>query len=189
MYGCIVEALDISPNTSVSFLNIGSGTGYVSCIVSQIVGPTGTCFGVEIHEDVLQHCQEAMGRWKQHIHPQEHPYMKFVHGNGLQIDSSQGEPAVGFDRIYVGASVERSNLNRLASLLRPGGILVGPGMCGEHMDNLMQHLFHAISSLSYFTRSRGRTGQGDAYSKLADKLRQPRPSATQKYAWSSTFLV
>ena len=43
MYGCILEALELEsshPRTSMSFLNVGSGTGYLSCIVANILGPS-----------------------------------------------------------------------------------------------------------------------------------------------------
>lgn len=53
--------------------------------------------------------------------------MEFVCGNGLEIDATKGECQFGFDRIYVGAAVQRSYLNKFAELLRPGGILVAPG--------------------------------------------------------------
>ena len=39
IYGSAMEALDLHPNSSTSFLNIGSGTGYISCIAAQILGP------------------------------------------------------------------------------------------------------------------------------------------------------
>ena len=38
IYASAIEALDLVPNSSMSFLNIGSGTGYISCIVAGILG-------------------------------------------------------------------------------------------------------------------------------------------------------
>lgn len=126
IYGTIAEALDLPRNSSLSFLNIGSGTGYLSSIVAHILGPTGVCFGVEINSSVLEHCHASMGRWKadQDV---ELAHMEFFHGNGLHIDASIGESLIGYDRIYVGAAVESSCVKQLASLLRLGGILVAPG--------------------------------------------------------------
>jgi hypothetical protein len=34
---------------------------------------------------------------------------------------------VGFDRIYIGAAVDRDEFGKIVKLLSPGGILVGPG--------------------------------------------------------------
>jgi protein-L-isoaspartate O-methyltransferase len=53
--------------------------------------------------------------------------IEIINGNGLQINSNEGEGRLGFDRIYVGASIEKSDLTKLSKLLRPGGIIVAPG--------------------------------------------------------------
>jgi protein-L-isoaspartate O-methyltransferase len=57
--------------------------------------------------------------------------MELIQGNGLEIDGTVGQCRLGLDRIYVGAAVEKRELCQLASLLKPGGILVGPGMFTE----------------------------------------------------------
>jgi len=128
IYGYVLEALDLTPNSSLSFLNIGSGTGYLSCIAAHLLGPTGICYGVEISKEAVEHCLASVQRYKA-ANPDTtdmYPHMEFVHGNGMHIDASVGESLVGYDRIYVGSSIERSTLIQLASLLRPGGVLVGP---------------------------------------------------------------
>lgn len=125
MYGAALEALDLQENSSMSFLNVGSGTGYMNCIVAVILGPYSTNYGVEIHQDVLDHCEGAIARWKAMYHDKL-PHFQLVHGNALNISMNEGEALVGFDRIYVGASISRNNLSALTSLLKPGGILVGP---------------------------------------------------------------
>lgn len=127
IYGCIVEALHIAPKSSTSFLNIGSGTGYLSSIVAHIVGPTGICYGIELDRQAYDHGVESVDRWKKENEHLELPLMEFIHGNGLTIDGDTGEAIHGFDRIYIGATIERSKMKELASLLRLGGIMVGPG--------------------------------------------------------------
>ena len=84
--------------------------------------------GVEIHEDVVQHCKESIARWKQHYPPaQTIHHIDVIHGNALNIATDKGEALLGFDRIYIGAAVDSSVLPRLKKLLKPGGVLVGPG--------------------------------------------------------------
>jgi len=34
MYGAAIQALDLVPNSSISFLNVGSGTGYITLLKS-----------------------------------------------------------------------------------------------------------------------------------------------------------
>ena len=131
IYGSALEALELVPNSSMSFLNIGSGTGYVSCIVADILGSRSSHYGIEIHADVVQHSRAAIERWMTRTTTSSSssppPSIHIIHGNGLDVLPTKGESVFGFDRIYVGAAVERRNLNKLTRLLRPGGILVGPG--------------------------------------------------------------
>jgi protein-L-isoaspartate O-methyltransferase len=134
IYGTIVESLDLQPGAAHSFLNIGSGTGYLSSIVSQVLGKDAYMYGVEIYPDVVKHCTESIKRWNDARNVESvdesfvEPCMEFVCGNGLEIDPNNGESLFGFDRIYIGASVGQDHLTRVANLLRPGGILVAPGM-------------------------------------------------------------
>ena len=126
MYGAALEALELRENSPMSFLNVGSGTGYMNCIVAVILGPYSTNYGIEIHEDVIEHCENAISRW-QTVYRGKVPHMQLIHGNALNISMNEGEALVGFDRIYIGASISRTNVSALTSLLKPGGILVGPG--------------------------------------------------------------
>jgi len=137
IYGSAIEALDLVPNSSTSFLNIGSGTGYISCIAAEILGPNSLNFGVELHDDVIQHCKASIAKWKTSaieerngtttFHFMDHSAdIQIIKGNGLKILKNQGESVVGFDRIYIGAAVDKEDLANITKLLSPGGILVGP---------------------------------------------------------------
>lgn len=121
IYGSALEALELQPNSNLSFLNIGSGTGYLSCIVGEILGPKSLNYGIEIREDVITHSKTSVLNWKKK-YPEN---LKIVHGNALCV-SSKGESLVGFDRIYIGASVDKANLPNITKLLSPGGVLIGP---------------------------------------------------------------
>lgn len=39
IYGAVMEALELPKDSSLSFLNAGSGTGYLTCIAASILGP------------------------------------------------------------------------------------------------------------------------------------------------------
>jgi protein-L-isoaspartate O-methyltransferase len=43
------------------------------------------------------------------------------------LEPDKGECALGFDRIYIGAAIEKNHLSLFKKMLKPGGILVGPG--------------------------------------------------------------
>lgn len=127
IYGSVLEALELRPNSSLSFLNVGSGTGYLTCIAATVLGPRSSHFCIEVHEDVIEHCRDAITSWKAHFPGgQDTRQLKILHGDALEIESEKGECALGFDRIYIGAAVSKQNLPKFKRLLKPGGVLVGP---------------------------------------------------------------
>lgn len=104
-----------------------SDTFYCSaCCILVLILSFLSPLGIEIHSDVVQHSKNAIEAWKR-ASTRDSPPIHIIHGNGLDVNATCGESAVGFDRIYVGAAVERRHLSKLTTLLRPGGILVGPG--------------------------------------------------------------
>ena len=50
IYGSVVEALDLPENSSISFLNVGSGTGYLTCIGENDIVLHLSNFGRVTHE-------------------------------------------------------------------------------------------------------------------------------------------
>jgi hypothetical protein len=94
--------------------------------------------GVELHDDVIEHCKASIARWKPNTVEERNgmcvfhflddtPDIKITKGNGLNISNTRGEGAVGFDRVYVGAAIGKADLANITKLLSPGGIFVGPG--------------------------------------------------------------
>lgn len=128
IYGSVLEALDLKKDAGLSFLNAGSGTGYLTCIAASLLGLRSVHYCVEIHEDVIRHSNEAMSAWKRNLPPKDRmPNIKVIHGNALELNTNKGECALGFDRIYIGAAIEKLHLPMFKKMLKPGGVLVGPG--------------------------------------------------------------
>jgi protein-L-isoaspartate O-methyltransferase len=128
IYGTVLEALELESDSSISFLNAGSGSMYLTCIAASILGPRSVHYGVEIHKDVIKHSEAAIKKWKQ-VYPEAKKikHIDVVHGNALELVPDKGECAMGFDRIYIGAAIGSEILPSFKKLLKPGGILVGPG--------------------------------------------------------------
>lgn len=109
---------------------------YQQCLLLHI--PTSYTIGVELHDDVIEHCKTSVARWKAstaevkdgnstiHFMDDKIADIQIVKGNGLNILRTKGEGVVGFDRIYIGAAVDKEDLDNITKLLSPGGILVGP---------------------------------------------------------------
>jgi protein-L-isoaspartate O-methyltransferase len=77
---------------------------------------------------VVEHCKEAIDSWKVHCPlAREIRHIEIIRGNALEMDTAKGECALGFDRIYIGAALDKQSLPRFKKMLKPGGVLVGPG--------------------------------------------------------------
>lgn len=118
IYARALEAL-LPLTPGLSFFNIGSGTGYFSAVVSEIIGEDSVNDGLEVSSDAVSHAKskcKLLG--KQHI--------QFTVGNIFQLDIVGG---MRYDRIYIGSCADQSAAY-LISLLEVGGILVGPFQVG-----------------------------------------------------------
>lgn len=69
----------------------------------------------------------------------------FTAGNALSL-CRRKRPASRYDRIYVAAQAERTELERLRELLRPGGILIGP------FENVLVKVSRGLGAHSQWSR-------------------------------------
>ena len=123
IYASVLEALEL--RRGLSFLNIGSGSGYLSALAAHtsLLGPDAVHHGVELRPSLVSHAAErciALGL----------DNIRFTCADCFAIDVGG---SMKFDRIYVGAGA-RSDAKFLFGLLKVGGILVGPfehGTLGE----------------------------------------------------------
>jgi protein-L-isoaspartate(D-aspartate) O-methyltransferase len=63
-----------------SVLHVGTGAGYYTAIMAEIVGPTGSVLGVEIDPALAAKAKEALAPY---------PQIKVIAGNGLEVDTPQ----------------------------------------------------------------------------------------------------
>ena len=123
IYSEVMELLEF--RKGLSFLNIGSGTGYLSTMAGLLLGPCGTNHGVEYFEDVVQFANTSLGEFLC-----TNPAFEginfcepvFVVGNGLCINPSYRQ----YDRVYCGAACPNEYEDHMKSLIKVGGILVMP---------------------------------------------------------------
>ncbi|XP_023696929.1 protein-L-isoaspartate O-methyltransferase domain-containing protein 2-like isoform X1 [Paramormyrops kingsleyae] len=123
IYSEVMEALDLQPG--LSFLNLGSGTGYLSTMVGLILGPFGVNHGVELHADVIDYAYKKLDffiKTSDSFDKFEFCEPSFVVGNCLEIIPNCRQ----YDRVYCGAGVQREHENFMKNLLKVGGILVLP---------------------------------------------------------------
>ncbi|TSL82579.1 Protein-L-isoaspartate O-methyltransferase domain-containing protein 1 [Bagarius yarrelli] len=123
IYSEVMEALRLQQG--LSFLNLGSGTGYLSTMVGLIIGPFGVNHGVELHKDVVEYAKEKLEDFIKNsdsFDKFEFCEPNFVVGNCLEISSDSHQ----YDRIYCGAGVQKDHENYMKVMLKVGGILVMP---------------------------------------------------------------
>ncbi|KAM3923621.1 protein-L-isoaspartate O-methyltransferase domain-containing protein 2 isoform 1-T3 [Leptodactylus fuscus] len=123
IYSEVMEALELSPG--LSFLNLGSGTGYLSTMVGLLLGPFGVNHGVEIHADLVDYAKQKLDKFiRTNISFDKFDFCEpsFVTGNFLEIPLE----TTAYDRVYCGAGVQKQHEEFMKNLLKIGGILVMP---------------------------------------------------------------
>lgn len=126
MYATVLRSLDLKPG--LSFLNIGSGSGYLSCLASCFLGKYGINHGVEICKELVEFSKSSIDQWltKQFPGSKSFDLISIVQGNCFDIDLKHSSNSCRYDRIYVGAACPVNNKEFFFHLLSEGGILVLP---------------------------------------------------------------
>ncbi|GMH97552.1 hypothetical protein TrST_g6729 [Triparma strigata] len=126
MYRTCLDALELRKDSEQTFLNVGSGSNYLSAVVGCILGQRGVIHNVELEKDVMRFGKEKFQQFRDQdsTHPNHSNFPQIYstfHGNGLHLQTSQT-----YSRIYIGSAIPSSSLPPLLSLLSPSGILVAP---------------------------------------------------------------
>lgn len=122
IYSEVLEGLNLEPG--LSFLNLGSGTGYLSTMAGLLIKQHGVNHGIELHEDCLRYAYERLDEFKQtSLALNEFDFCEpvFIQGNCLSII-----PGRQYDRVYCGAGCPESHEAFIKQFVRIGGILVMP---------------------------------------------------------------
>lgn len=122
MYATVLEALKLSPG--LSFLNIGSGTGYFSCAAGYILQAQGINHGIELHDDLVHFAEERVQEYLQFcpVIAQDICQPKFLAGNCFRLDPS----LCSYDRVYCGAACPISKVAFIVAFTKVGGFAIIP---------------------------------------------------------------
>jgi len=104
----------LEPKKGDEILDIGSGSGWTTALLAQIVGPTGIVIGLELNPELAELGRRNLQKYKL---------------NHARIEKTEkkvlGKPSQEFDKILVSASA-RKIPKELIEQLKPNGILVVP---------------------------------------------------------------
>jgi protein-L-isoaspartate(D-aspartate) O-methyltransferase len=103
----------LAPQKGDKLLDIGSGSGWTTALLSHIVGEEGSVTGLERVSDLVEQGQKNLS------------HFDFAHGHIKQADEKLGMPDEQFDRILVSAAADDIP-EELFSQLKVGGTLVIP---------------------------------------------------------------
>ncbi|XP_076065992.1 uncharacterized protein LOC143039616 [Oratosquilla oratoria] len=123
IYAQVMEGLQLSPGQS--FLNLGSGTGYLSTMAGLILGPYGVNHGIELHADVVSYAQKRLEEFHNKslaLDAFSFCEPQFLQGNCMCLPPDMPQ----YDRVYCGASCPETHENYMKSLIKVGGVLVMP---------------------------------------------------------------
>ena len=122
----MTSALELKPGEKV--LEIGTGSGFQTAIISKIVGPQGKVITTEVIPELVNFAQKNLKNLNKNIE---------IH----EIDGSRGfQKEAPFDKIILTAAC-KDFPSSLIEELKPGGIIVGPvGNKDEHLPSHKAHL-------------------------------------------------
>lgn len=136
IYTAVLESLALRPGHR--FLNIGSGTGYISTLAGLAVGSGGINHGVELFADVVEYARQRVDEFIRHspsVDQFDFGQPLFISGNALRLealnsltDDEDSDECTNqkYDRVYCGAGCDIQQMELLRQLLVVGGVLVAP---------------------------------------------------------------
>ncbi|XP_021000939.2 protein-L-isoaspartate O-methyltransferase domain-containing protein 2 isoform X2 [Parasteatoda tepidariorum] len=123
VYSVVMETLKLKPG--LSFLNLGSGSGYLSTMAGLLLGQYGINHGIEFHEDIVEYAYERLDEFlKNSKVVDEHDFCEpvFTCGNCLTLDANVQQ----YDRVYCGAACPEEYEAYIKNLVKINGILIMP---------------------------------------------------------------
>jgi protein-L-isoaspartate(D-aspartate) O-methyltransferase len=101
-------------------LDIGSGSGYLTAVLANIVGPSGRVIGIDHIQPLVDMANTNMGKSEEGRRMLDSGQVKFVLGDGRK-GWKEGAP---YDAIHVGAAAAEHHQELTEQLKAPGRLFV-----------------------------------------------------------------
>ena len=122
IYAAALEALDLGGARRLSFLNVGSGTGYFSALCDAAAAAAGS----ELAPHIGLEREAELAAWARARTADVYYDVGDVYDVVASLRDARSPLRGRFDRVYIGAGVDRAACRVLLRLLAPGGLLVAP---------------------------------------------------------------
>jgi protein-L-isoaspartate(D-aspartate) O-methyltransferase len=143
LWACLFDQLELARGEHV--VHIGTGTGYYSAILAEIVGPTGHIAGVEIDPHLAERSRQNLeSTW---------PQVAVITADGLKY-----RPERPADAIIVNAGVSHLSLHWIDALAPENGRLLVPLTAPEGWGAFIIVTRRASETRRYAARFASRTG-------------------------------
>uniref|UniRef100_A0A6M2DLC7 Protein-l-isoaspartated-aspartate o-methyltransferase n=1 Tax=Xenopsylla cheopis TaxID=163159 RepID=A0A6M2DLC7_XENCH len=173
IYSFVLEHMQIQ--SGMSFLNVGSGTGYLSTIAGLLVGEYGVNHGIELNEDIIKHAEVCVESFLKNALPlvKNSSFCRpvFAHGNALAV-----LPNMLYDRIYIGAKCSEAMTNYFKQFLKIDGCLMIPisnNIC--LIQRLSSKLFHwsSVNGVAFASLASGKNNKESTDVKSIEAFGKP----------------
>ncbi|KAI9791038.1 MAG: hypothetical protein M1835_000582 [Candelina submexicana] len=119
----------LTPNSKV--LDIGSGSGYLTHVLANLVAPTGTVVGIDHIQGLVDLANSNMGKSADGREMLEKGRVRFVKTDG-RLGFKEGGP---YDAIHVGAAAGEMHQTLIDQLKAPGRLFI------PVQENFMQYIW------------------------------------------------
>lgn len=119
-------------------LDIGSGSGYLTHVMAELVGPEGTVVGIEHIAPLRDLGERNMGKSAEGRAFLESGRAKFRVGDGRKGWVEEGEEAEKWDAIHVGAAAAEVHDALLQQLKAPGRMFIP---VDDEVEGWSQHIW------------------------------------------------
>lgn len=124
MHAAAAESLLPYLHPSARILDIGSGSGYLTAVFANLVGPAGKVVGVEHIQGLVDLANHNLTKSKEGREMLESGKLRFVKADGrLGLDDGEG----GWDAIHVGAAAKEAHEVLVEQLKAPGRLFIPVG--------------------------------------------------------------
>ena len=116
MHASAAESLLPFLHPTARILDVGSGSGYLTHVLANLVGPQGRVIGIDHIDGLVEMSRKNMAKSKEGREMLESGKVKLIVGDGRKGWKEEGP----YDAIHVGAAAKEAHQDLLDQLQSPG---------------------------------------------------------------------